>query len=153
LYELSVAFVGYTGKLSAIYRKKTAQKTDERVRLMDEIISGVQVIKMYAWEKPFTKLIKFARKAELKIVTKSSYVRGLYMTFNLFTTRVALFCTLLTMALTDQEITAAKVCDKLVQRINVNNNRTLNFRYSFLCRITTFCPRRCRVYSLGVYLK
>jgi ATP-binding cassette subfamily C (CFTR/MRP) protein 4 len=106
---LVVPLQSYTGKLSAIYRKKTAQKTDERVRLMDEIISGVQVIKMYAWEKPFMKLIKFARKAELKIVTKSSYVRGLYMTFNLFTTRVALFCTLLTMALTDQEITAAKV--------------------------------------------
>lgn len=76
---------------------------------MDEIISGVQVIKMYAWERPFEKLIKQARKAELKIVTKSSYVRGLFMTFNLFTTRVALFCTLLTMVLTDQPITATNV--------------------------------------------
>lgn len=76
---------------------------------MDEIISGVQVIKMYAWEKPFTKLIRWARKLELKVVQKSSYVRGLYMTFNLFTTRAALFCTLLTMALSEQEITAAKV--------------------------------------------
>lgn len=77
--------------------------------MMDEIISGVQVIKMYAWERPFEKLIKFARKAELKIVIKSSYVRGLYMTFNLFTTRAALFCTLLTMVLTGQSITATKV--------------------------------------------
>lgn len=104
-----VPLQSYTGKLSAIYRKQTAMKTDERVRLMDEIISGVQVIKMYAWEKPFEKLIKFARKSELKIVKKSSYVRGLFMTFNLFTTRVALFCTLLTMSLMDQKITAAKV--------------------------------------------
>ncbi|XP_018561045.1 multidrug resistance-associated protein 4 [Anoplophora glabripennis] len=106
---LVVPLQGYTGKLSAVYRKQTAMKTDERIRLMDEIISGVQVIKMYAWEKPFEKIIKFARKAELKVVMKSSYVRALYMTFNLFTTRVALFCTLLTMALTDQQITAAKV--------------------------------------------
>ncbi|XP_044751806.1 ATP-binding cassette subfamily C member 4-like [Coccinella septempunctata] len=99
----------YTGKLSAVYRKQTAQKTDERVRLMDEILSGVQVIKMYAWEKPFAKLIKIARKNELKIIIKSSYVRGLYMTFNLFTTRAALYCTLMTMALTDQPITTSKV--------------------------------------------
>lgn len=84
-------------------------RTDERVRLMDEVISGVQVIKMYAWEKPFGKLIRMARKMELKIVTKSSYVRALFMTFNLFTTRVALFATLLTMALGGQQITAAKV--------------------------------------------
>lgn len=100
---------GYTGKLSAIYRKQTALKTDERVRLMDEIIGGVQVIKMYAWEIPFGKIIRHARKLELKIVTKSSYIRGLYVTFNLFTTRIALFCTLLTMALSGQKITAAKV--------------------------------------------
>ncbi|CAG9859551.1 unnamed protein product [Phyllotreta striolata] len=106
---LVVPLQSYTGKLSAIYRKQTAMKTDERVRLTDEVISGVQVIKMYAWEKPFQKIINLARKAELKIITKSSYVRGLFMTFNLFTTRIALFATLLTMVLTDQEITATKV--------------------------------------------
>ncbi|KRT80296.1 ABC transporter ATP-binding protein, partial [Oryctes borbonicus] len=107
---LVVPLQSYTGKLSAKYRKQTAYKTDERVRLMDEIISGVQVIKMYAWEKPFAKLLKHARKLELRIITKLSYVRALFMTFNLFTTRVALFCTLLTMTLLyNQQITAAKV--------------------------------------------
>lgn len=79
------------------------------MRLIDEVIAGVQVIKMYAWEIPFGKLISRARKLELKIITKSSYIRGLYMTFGLFTTRIALFCTLLTMALSGQEITATKV--------------------------------------------
>ena len=108
-FNVNPIFLGYTGKLAAIYRKATALKTDERVRLMDEILSGIQVIKMYAWEKPFAKLIRFARKAEVKIITKSSYVRGLYMAFNLFTTRLALFATLLTMALTDRTITAPKV--------------------------------------------
>lgn len=66
---------------------------------MDEIISGVQVIKMYAWERPFAQLITFARKMELKIVLKSSYVRALYMTFMLFTTRMAMFCTMLSIVL------------------------------------------------------
>lgn len=54
---------------------------------------------MYAWEIPFTKLITFARRSELKIVLKNSYVRALYMTFMLFTTRMALFCTMLSIAL------------------------------------------------------
>ncbi|KAF5307736.1 hypothetical protein FQR65_LT06607 [Abscondita terminalis] len=99
----------YTGKLSSVYRRQTAYKTDERVRLMDEIIAGVQVIKMYAWEKPFEKIIRHARKLELKIITKLSYVRGLFMTFNLFTTRVSLFCSLLTVVLLNEDITAPKV--------------------------------------------
>ncbi|KAL1501387.1 hypothetical protein ABEB36_006715 [Hypothenemus hampei] len=104
-----VPIQGYMGKLSAIYRKATALKTDERVRLMDEIVSGVQVIKMYAWEKPFAKLIHFARKAELKDITKSSHVRGVYMAFGLFTMRVALFGTLLAIALSSESITASRV--------------------------------------------
>lgn len=88
---------------------RTAVKTDERVRLMDEIISGVQVIKMYAWEKPFCAMVKNARKLELKIIRKTSYVRGLYMSFALFTIRFALYCTLVTMLLTKKELSADKV--------------------------------------------
>lgn len=76
---------------------------------MDEILSGIQVIKMYAWEKPFSKLILMARKLELKEVRKNSYLRGIFMTFLLFTTRMALFCTMMTMALTDKEITAGRI--------------------------------------------
>lgn len=76
---------------------------------MDEIISGVQVIKMYAWEKPFCALVELARKLELKVVRKSSYIRGVYMTFNLFTTRMALWATLITMLMTDRRLTADQV--------------------------------------------
>lgn len=84
----------YAGKITCRYRMSIARKTDIRVRLMDEVIAGIQVIKMYAWEKPFTRLVNEARKTEIGIVQKTSYLRGLYMTFNLFTTRMALFCTL-----------------------------------------------------------
>lgn len=78
---------------------------------MDEIISGIQVIKLYAWERPFTKLIGFARKMELKIVRKSAYLRGLSLTLVLVTTRIAIFCTLLSIVLlhSADQITAAKV--------------------------------------------
>lgn len=66
---------------------------------------------MYAWEVPFTKLIAYARKMELNIVRKNSYVRGLYMTFLLFTTRMAIFCTMLSIVLLygSDQLTAAKV--------------------------------------------
>lgn len=78
---------------------------------MDEIISGVHVIKLYAWEKPFIQLITLARKMELKVVQKNSYLRALYMTFAMFTTRITLFCSLLSIILLygENNITAAKV--------------------------------------------
>lgn len=99
----------YTGKLSSIFRLQTALRTDERVRLMDEIISGIQVIKLYAWEKSFKKLIYFARDKELEVIKKSSYVRALYMTFMLFTTRSALFCTMMAIVVLGDDLTASKV--------------------------------------------
>ncbi|RLU20388.1 hypothetical protein DMN91_006997 [Ooceraea biroi] len=104
-----VPLQSYTGKLSSKFRQQTAIKTDERVRLMEEIISGVQVIKMYAWEKPFCAMVELARKLELRVVTKSSYIRGIYMTFNLFTTRMALYCTFISMLLLGEEVTADKI--------------------------------------------
>lgn len=53
---------GYLGRKTSVWRFKTAQRTDERVRLMNEIIQGIQVIKMYAWEIPFGKVVEWARK-------------------------------------------------------------------------------------------
>ncbi|KAL0269547.1 UNVERIFIED_CONTAM: hypothetical protein PYX00_007245 [Menopon gallinae] len=104
-----VPLQSYTGKMASRFRLQTAYKTDERVRLMDEIICGIQVIKMYAWEKPFARLISVARAKELQILKKSSYVRGLYMTFNLFTTRFAVFSTMITLSLFGESLSADKI--------------------------------------------
>ena len=43
-------------------RHKTAVHTDERVKVMNEIISGMRVIKMYCWEKPFGELVAKIRR-------------------------------------------------------------------------------------------
>lgn len=45
-----------------IYRLKIATHTDKRVRIMNEIIGGIQVIKFHCWEKPFGDLVAKVRR-------------------------------------------------------------------------------------------
>uniref|UniRef100_A0A1B6DNL6 Multidrug resistance-associated protein lethal(2)03659 n=1 Tax=Clastoptera arizonana TaxID=38151 RepID=A0A1B6DNL6_9HEMI len=104
-----IPFQSWSGTLNSRYRLRIARRTDERVRLMDEIISGIHVIKLYAWEKPFAQLIEKARSVEINTVRKTSYLRALYMTFVLSTTRIALFCTLVSAVLFGGHLAADKV--------------------------------------------
>ena len=43
-------------------RLKTARLTDERCKIMNEIISGMRVVKISTWELSFRKLINKVRR-------------------------------------------------------------------------------------------
>jgi ATP-binding cassette subfamily C (CFTR/MRP) protein 4 len=64
----------YLSKKISTNRMRVALKTDYRIRLMNDIVSGIQVIKMYAWEKPFSRLVNLARVlvVEIKYFSYSS---------------------------------------------------------------------------------
>ncbi|XP_059490449.1 probable multidrug resistance-associated protein lethal(2)03659 [Neocloeon triangulifer] len=106
---LTIPLQGWLGKKTSTLRMRTAVKTDERVRLMNEIISGIQVIKMYTWEIPFAKLVDLARRLEIKQIRIASYIKGVYLSFIMFTTRVTVYVTVVAYVLNGQEITAEKV--------------------------------------------
>lgn len=76
---------------------------------MSEIVSGIQVIKMYAWEKPFEHIVKLARKTEVSDLTKTSYLRGIYCSSMVYLERLTLFLTLMSYSLLGHTITADKV--------------------------------------------
>nr|XP_036233399.1 probable multidrug resistance-associated protein lethal(2)03659 isoform X1 [Bactrocera oleae]XP_036233400.1 probable multidrug resistance-associated protein lethal(2)03659 isoform X1 [Bactrocera oleae] len=98
----------YLGKKTSVLRLRTALCTDERVRMMNEIISGIQVIKMYAWEKPFGKMVEYARRKEMKSIRNVNYIRGILQSFIMFMTRVSIFASLVGYVLLGQFLTAEK---------------------------------------------
>lgn len=99
----------WLGKKASVLRLRTAMRTDERVRLTNEIISGIQAIKMYTWENPFSALIEKARRKEVNVIRWASYIRGVTMSFIIFSTRMSLFITVLAYVLFGYKITAEKV--------------------------------------------
>ncbi|KAG5883223.1 hypothetical protein JTB14_011415 [Gonioctena quinquepunctata] len=94
------------GKLTTIFRQETATITDDRVRVMSEIISGIQVIKMYTWEKYFTKFIEVVRKAEVKQIQLTAYIKAFHMSFNKFITRLSVFLCIIAYTFTGRRINA-----------------------------------------------
>ncbi|XP_051154764.1 probable multidrug resistance-associated protein lethal(2)03659 isoform X2 [Leptopilina boulardi] len=88
---------------------KSSFKTDERLRLMNEIISGVQVIKMYAWEKPFSHLVNQLRAKEISAIKKCSFVDAVQMSFDSYIPRLCLFVTIVTYALMGNPLSAQTV--------------------------------------------
>ncbi|XP_063918456.1 probable multidrug resistance-associated protein lethal(2)03659 isoform X3 [Zophobas morio] len=79
------------GKKYSDFRLKTALKTDDRVRLLNEIVSGIQVIKMYAWEKFFYKFTNSLRKCEIHYIRATAYLKAIQNAFNKFVGTGALF--------------------------------------------------------------
>ncbi|KAG9492341.1 hypothetical protein GDO78_000707 [Eleutherodactylus coqui] len=63
-------------KLTAYFRKKCIVITDQRVRVMNEILTSIRFIKMYAWERTFMQHIQAIRKAEKAFLEKAGYVQS-----------------------------------------------------------------------------
>ncbi|CAH0551541.1 unnamed protein product [Brassicogethes aeneus] len=104
-----VPIQAYLAKRCSVLRLRTALKTDERCRLMNEIISGIQVIKMYCWEKSFAKLIALARRNEMKAIREHSYIIGLMYSFEIFVSRTGVFICVIGYILMGGEMEAQKV--------------------------------------------
>lgn len=60
---INYLIAAYIGKQAASIRSKTAKCTDERVQKTNEIIQGIQVIKMFGWEHLFTDLLNKIRRS------------------------------------------------------------------------------------------
>ncbi|XP_066258760.1 probable multidrug resistance-associated protein lethal(2)03659 isoform X2 [Euwallacea similis] len=90
----------WLGKKTSIFRLNTAMRTDERIRLMNEIISGIQVIKMYTWEKPFAKLVEISRWKEMQQIKKNAYIKAVIFSFQSFITKMAIWLCVVIFVLT-----------------------------------------------------
>ncbi|XP_039649300.1 multidrug resistance-associated protein 4-like isoform X2 [Perca fluviatilis] len=97
------------GRLFSKFRSKTAVLTDERIRTMNEVVSGMRIIKMYAWEKPFAALVTEVRRKEISKIMKSSYLRGLNMASFYCASKIILFVTFTLYVLLGNTITASRV--------------------------------------------
>ncbi len=74
------------GFIGAKMRRKQIhllQQRDQRTKLMSEILNGIKVLKLYAWEPSFVEQIKKYRTNEIKNLRKQAYLSaGITFAFN-----------------------------------------------------------------------
>ncbi|KAI5634784.1 ABC transporter transmembrane region domain-containing protein [Phthorimaea operculella] len=114
----TVVVQAYLSRRQGILRGKIAKRTDERVKVMSELVSGVQVIKMYAWEKPFEKLVHQLRKLEVKLIMRTSMIKGFSTALMVFTERFILFAAIVAFLVMGGHI-RAQITFSLVQYFNL----------------------------------
>ncbi|XP_061290378.1 ATP-binding cassette sub-family C member 4-like [Bos javanicus] len=98
-----------TGNSFSSLRSKTAALTDDRIRIMSEVITGIKTIKMNAWEKSFIDLITRLRRKEISKILKSSYLRAMNLASFFAVSKIMIFVTFITNELLDNRITASQV--------------------------------------------
>ncbi|XP_057653027.1 uncharacterized protein LOC130891943 isoform X2 [Diorhabda carinulata] len=106
---ITLTLQGFVSKLMGKLRSKISQRTDERLKLMTEIISGIQLIKINGWEKRFEALVDCARKKEMIAITAASYLRGVVSSCFVFLEKTALALTVICYVGSGHRITAEKV--------------------------------------------
>ncbi|KAK3092515.1 hypothetical protein FSP39_003868 [Pinctada imbricata] len=86
---------------------------DSRVKLMNEVLFGMRVIKFYAWEDLFKSRIEKLRAAELKSLKGRKYLDAMCVYFWATTPVLISILTFATYSLMGNQLTAAKVFTSL----------------------------------------
>ncbi|XP_038064939.1 multidrug resistance-associated protein 4-like [Patiria miniata] len=100
---------GYMAKLCSKFRSKTALLSDARIRIMNEVISGIRVIKIYAWEHSFGKLVAESREKEVRKILHSAYLRAIIGALRFDVPLLTTFITFIVYASLGNPVTPSKV--------------------------------------------
>ncbi|XP_053595920.1 ATP-binding cassette subfamily C member 4-like [Microplitis demolitor] len=138
LFLITIPMQGYVGAVTGKLRNTTAKLTDRRVQLINEIIFGIQVIKMYVWEKPFEEMAMKARAKEMKQILHSNNIKGLYSNLWELTQKIMTFTTIAMFILNGNQLPIRIAFQIPIYYNTLQVLMTILFPMSILISIQTF---------------
>nr|CAH7713756.1 unnamed protein product [Callosobruchus chinensis] len=76
LMVLLIPLNGYIANKVKTMQMKQMKSKDERVKLMNEILNGIKVLKLYAWEGSLEEMIQKVRQKEIVTLKQSAYLNA-----------------------------------------------------------------------------
>ncbi|XP_052362965.1 ATP-binding cassette sub-family C member 12-like, partial [Oncorhynchus keta] len=77
VYLVFIPIQFFMARLIQVFRRKAVSVTDTRVRTMNEVLTCIKLIKMYAWETSFEKKITDIRKNEKQLLEMAGYIQSI----------------------------------------------------------------------------
>jgi len=77
---ISMPLNGYLASLMRKFQLQQMKLKDKRIKMMNEILGGIKVLKLYAWEPSFINQIGTVRNDEIKVMKKAAYFNA-FMSF------------------------------------------------------------------------
>ncbi|XP_025017235.1 multidrug resistance-associated protein 4-like isoform X2 [Tetranychus urticae] len=106
---LLIPYQAVTGKYSDKFRAQKSKLTDKRIKLMEEMISAIRIIKMFTWEKSFADIISEIRKKEMRKIRNSACLKLMNMAIHTSAPRIMVFACLLLHVLLGRPLTPESV--------------------------------------------
>uniref|UniRef100_A0A3Q2V2S4 ATP binding cassette subfamily C member 3 n=1 Tax=Haplochromis burtoni TaxID=8153 RepID=A0A3Q2V2S4_HAPBU len=72
-----IPFNAFIAMKTRAYQVEQMQHKDARIKLMNEILNGIKVLKLYAWESSFKEKVLAIRQKELIVLRKTAYLGAL----------------------------------------------------------------------------
>ncbi|XP_024938073.1 multidrug resistance-associated protein 5 isoform X5 [Cephus cinctus] len=96
-------------RTTSYYRGKAVKVGDSRIRLMNEILQCIKLIKMYAWERRFSEDLIGIRKQEQSLLLKTAYFQSLSVSLAPTVPVISAIVTFLSHIAAGNNLTAAEV--------------------------------------------
>lgn len=112
--------------MAAKIRLKIALRTDKRIKFMNEIIQGVQVLKMYCWEFIFGKSVQQVRAKELNAIKESFFIKAALLSFHVLP-QISIFLSFVFYAYYNEDPITSKKAFMVIAYFNALKQSLVNF--------------------------
>ncbi|XP_063924445.1 probable multidrug resistance-associated protein lethal(2)03659 [Zophobas morio] len=160
LQELRYLLASYSYSVLVVFKQmflrkiEVALKSDCRIRLINDVIGGIQTVKMYTWEIPFSKLVKAARRSEMKALIKSNLLTINNNTIRMYVTKIALFLCVMGAILTKVSLTPEYIFPLISLYENLILVGMLRFQWALAyCREAKISVARIQEFLLSGHKK
>ncbi|KAF9385549.1 hypothetical protein CPC16_007924 [Podila verticillata] len=93
----------------AAIRTHTVSSRDERIRTLSDVFSGIELVKLCAWEVPFQEKVMMLRSVELGYIWKANVLRAVNLSVYIFFQPIIALFAFLAYWLQDKALTPDKV--------------------------------------------